>query len=133
MKPFLEQLTKAFGFTDYAPHEEAKKRFIGLVEEHSDVHSLLVRESVLLAKWQHTQDMNLLLPLIADLAEALEFYADPETYFGIGFLPDKPCGPFISDGSETELGRKPGAQARATLERLKIALNQGDGNEKTSH
>lgn len=50
------------------------------------------------------------------LREALEFYADPETYFAIGFWPDPPCGAFIDDGSETMgLGMKPGKRARIVL------------------
>ncbi len=47
--------------------------------------------------------------------EALEFYADPESYLAIGFFPDPPCGEFINDGSETEYGMKPGRRARDTL------------------
>jgi len=31
------------------------------------------------------------------LRNALIFYADPETYTAIGFLPDHPCGDFIKD------------------------------------
>lgn len=30
--------------------------------------------------------------------EALEFYADPDSYFAIGFIADPPCGEFIEDG-----------------------------------
>jgi hypothetical protein len=48
------------------------------------------------------------------LREALEFYADPETYFAIAFLPDPPCGPFIHDTDDVEPG-KPGAVARRAL------------------
>lgn len=51
------------------------------------------------------------------LIEALEFYADPDTYFAIGFLPDRPCGEFINDGSETDLGIKPGKKARKVLDK----------------
>jgi hypothetical protein len=47
---------------------------------------------------------------------ALEFYADPATYFAIGFVPDPPCGGFMDDFSDTELGRKPGKLARETLD-----------------
>lgn len=43
---------------------------------------------------------------------ALEFYADPSTYFAIGIFPDSPCGEFIDDFSETHLGLKPGKRAR---------------------
>lgn len=49
------------------------------------------------------------------LRAALEFYADPLTYFAIGFTADTPCGPFAADVGATEYGRKPGAKARAAL------------------
>lgn len=48
---------------------------------------------------------------------ALGFYADPETYFAIGFFPDPPCGEFMDDFEETkDLGAKPGKRARAALD-----------------
>lgn len=50
------------------------------------------------------------------MREALEFYADPDTYFAIGFMPDAPCGDFINDFEETGDGYKPGKKARAALE-----------------
>lgn len=58
--------------------------------------------------------------LQADLAakdEALEFYADPETYLAIGFFPDPPCGEFMDDWSDTgpEYGARPGKRARQAL------------------
>lgn len=49
------------------------------------------------------------------LREALAFYANPETYFGIGFLMDPPCGEFGDDFSDTDLGTKPGKRARTAL------------------
>ena len=58
------------------------------------------------------------------LREALEFYADPETYFGVAFMADRPCGDFVEDFEELtgELGHpdggsweKPGKRARAAL------------------
>lgn len=49
------------------------------------------------------------------LRKALEFYATPETYLAIGFLPDPPCGEFIDDFSETDLGERPGKLARKAL------------------
>lgn len=52
------------------------------------------------------------------LEAALQFYADPATYFAIGFLPDRPCGDFINDFDETEdFGWKPGKLARSALDR----------------
>ncbi|NIT77287.1 MAG: hypothetical protein GWN58_22810 [Anaerolineae bacterium] len=50
-----------------------------------------------------------------NLQQALSFYADPETYFAIGFFPDPPNGEFMDDFSETELGVKPGKRARIAL------------------
>lgn len=52
-----------------------------------------------------------------ELREALEFYADPETYLAIGFLPDPPCGDFMDDWSDTgeEYGFRPGKTARESL------------------
>lgn len=47
---------------------------------------------------------------------ALCFYADPETYFAIGFFPDPPCGEFIDDFEEWPQGSpKPGKKAREAL------------------
>jgi hypothetical protein len=58
------------------------------------------------------------------LANGLLFYADPETYFAIGFHPDSPCGPFIDDFSETDLGEKPGKLARKLLEDSKALYQE---------
>ena len=54
----------------------------------------------------------------AALLEALEFYADPESYVAIGFFPDPPCGAFADDVSDTgeQWGHRPGKKARAVLE-----------------
>ena len=47
---------------------------------------------------------------------ALEFYADPETYYAIAIVPDPPCGEFMDDFSEVEDGvKKPGKRAREAL------------------
>jgi hypothetical protein len=56
------------------------------------------------------------------LREALEFYADPETYHAIAFLEERPCGNFMDDFSEDH-GHEdydramPGKLARAALAR----------------
>ena len=60
-------------------------------------------------------------PEIKTLVSALTFYADPETYVAIGFLPDHPCGAFWDDFGETRLGVKPGQLARETLDNLTAA------------
>lgn len=51
--------------------------------------------------------------------KALDFYADPGTYFAIGFFPDLPCGEFIKDFSATpDLGNKPGKKARKAIDTI---------------
>ena len=55
--------------------------------------------------------------VISEIATALSFYADPETYFAIGFFPDPPNGDFMNDFSETALGEKPGKLAREIIEK----------------
>jgi hypothetical protein len=52
------------------------------------------------------------------LVQTVQFYGDPESYRAIGFFPDRPCGDFIEDFADTELGLKPGKRARATLDAL---------------
>lgn len=56
------------------------------------------------------------------LCEALMFYANPESYFAIGFFPDNPAGEFMDDFSETDLGEKPGKLARETLEKYEKCI-----------
>ena len=55
------------------------------------------------------------------LSEALEFYADPDSYCAIGFFPDRPCGEFMDDFSrvaDADYNRPmPGMKARAALAR----------------
>ena len=55
------------------------------------------------------------------MAEALEFYADPASYFAIAFIPDPPCGEFMEDfsddhGDDQLSGYRPGKRARQALE-----------------
>ena len=61
--------------------------------------------------------------------EALEFYADPQTYFAITFTPDPPNGDFMKDISECkdEYGdwTKPGKRAREAIAES-ISLLQED-------
>ena len=56
---------------------------------------------------------------ILKLVKTLAFYADPDTYFAVGFFPDSPNGPIMDDFSNTDLGKKPGKLARETLEGFK--------------
>ena len=54
----------------------------------------------------------------ARLREALEFYADPMTYFAIAFIPDGDCGELVDDFEDVGLpSPKPGKRARAALTR----------------
>ena len=54
---------------------------------------------------------------LEDAQKVIAFYADPETYFAIGFLPDSPCGEFINDIDDTgePYGFRAGKRARAYL------------------
>jgi hypothetical protein len=50
----------------------------------------------------------------------VEFYADPETYFAIGFIADPPCGDFADDFGEDYKhegmqGLRPGRRAREAI------------------
>jgi hypothetical protein len=75
---------------------------------------------------------------IRELEDALEFYADPMTYFAIGFFPDAPCGEFIEDGEPFDHNMqlcdedsphatwRPGKRARAALRT--VAKKERDGN-----
>jgi hypothetical protein len=58
---------------------------------------------------------------IEALEEALDFYADPETYHAIAFWFDPPCGGFAEDFDEDHGGDydrpMPGKLARVTLRR----------------
>ena len=63
------------------------------------------------------------------LIETVRFYADPDTYFAIGFFPDRPCGDFIDDFSDTELGLKPGKMARECLAALAAVKEERDGKK----
>lgn len=54
----------------------------------------------------------------AQLEEALKYYADPNTYFGVGFFIDAPSGGFDEDfdeGHEDYDRPMPGKRARAAL------------------
>jgi len=55
---------------------------------------------------------------VESLIKALCFYADPKTYFAIGFFADPPCGDMMKDFTETEYGEKPGKLGRETLNKL---------------
>jgi hypothetical protein len=58
---------------------------------------------------------------VGRLRAALEFYADPDTYFAIGIFADPPCGEFIDDFSEhghpeyPAGDMRPGKRAREAL------------------
>jgi hypothetical protein len=57
---------------------------------------------------------------IQKLKDALHFYADPDSYFAIGFLADRPCGGFMDDFCDKHgIGQydrpMPGKLARKTL------------------
>ena len=49
------------------------------------------------------------------LREALEFYANPETYIATSLVVDRPCGEIDTDYSHTEMGSRLGKRARQAL------------------
>ena len=63
---------------------------------------------------------------LAIAVEALEFYADPETYFAIAFFGDPPYGPFIDDFSTDgdDDRERPGKLARAVLDKDESKLGK---------
>ena len=82
--------------------------------------------SGLLADWNDpygAQTVELAIDVIGEMADeidrlkkALYFYANPETYFAVMFLPDPPAGAIMEDFSDTHiLGYKPGKLARQAL------------------
>ena len=93
--------------------------------------SLVQRRGPKMTELDESKD-DLIIPkkLIIEMIEVLKFYASPETYFAIGFLPDPPCGEFINDFSETHiLGYKPGKSAREVLDKL-VKLAEEEDNDK---
>lgn len=75
------------------------------------------------------KELNDVKQELNDAAEVLYFYADPGTYFAIGFFPDRPCGDFMEDFSETHLGMKPGKRARDLFQKY-IKKDDAHGNPK---
>ena len=61
---------------------------------------------------------------IKSLVNALAFYADEDSYFAIGFLPDRPCGDFIKDFSDSFGTMRPGKKAKAVLDKIVTAYNR---------
>ncbi len=93
-----------------------------LREENEALKNLLAdrtcEEEMATAYWKDLKEDN------ARLREALDFYADPDTYFAISFMADPPHGDFLDDASEVErygegenemIVTKPGKRARAAL------------------
>lgn len=74
---------------------------------------------VFAALHEREQQLKDLQSQLNEAREALTFYADPTTYFAIGFLGDAPAGEFLDDFSEVTWpggkGFKPGKRARAAL------------------
>lgn len=84
---------------------------------------LLLQKTLIAAQKESDQRNQIALALV----ETLEFYADPDTYFAVSFVPDPPCGAIMRDFSESEdYGKKPGKRARETIERLNKQLNGSD-------
>lgn len=85
------------------------KKDIEHAEEHAVGNDPCAKDHARLVAW---------LKHYKECIDALSFYADPENYFAIAFLPDPPCGAFMEDFDETYLGVKPGKLARETINKL---------------
>lgn len=66
---------------------------------------------------EHVHVASIAADEIVRLRDALEFYADPESYFAVMILGDSPCGEIIEDVSDTgePLGWRHGKRARIAL------------------
>jgi hypothetical protein len=83
--------------------EELRKMHMDAIDLHADVSRL-------------KDELQQYKGRLRRFERALEYYADPDTYFAIGFFPDHPCGEFMGDFSEcAPLGKKPGKRARIAL------------------
>jgi hypothetical protein len=68
------------------------------------------------------------------MLDTLLFYAEPLTYFAIGFWPDRPCGEFMDDFSEArdQFGverTKPGKRARELFDKLDLEIYYEDDDD----
>jgi hypothetical protein len=102
-------------------------------------------ETVWLAsrEWAEERHVERMAPAIEALAEAqqrervlreaLEFYADPDTYYGIGMAGDSPCGAFLDDLDDAhDPGfSKPGKRARAALASRRRATYEARGSQRS--
>lgn len=62
----------------------------------------LIRSEADVSKRQRDEaraEADRLRALAVRLRDALAFYADPDTYFAVGFFPDPPCGAIMDDWS----------------------------------
>jgi hypothetical protein len=103
LSELVEQCRK--NIDDYIDNNEPEPKPISITPE----------ELLEVMDYQASKGQEKLREKFNECYAALEFYADPETYLAVGFLPDPPCGPFMDDFDETEFGQKPGALARKVL------------------
>lgn len=93
------------------------------------IYSDFETEAEAIAAWNKRPSPLDVMP--QDVVDALIFYAEPDTYFAWGFLPDAPCGDWGSDFEETqEDGYKPGKRARAALLKLYEATQDAEEDGK---
>lgn len=62
--------------------------------------------------------------VIVDLAKALDQYGDPESYFAIAIVPDRPSGWFADDVSDTDIGYRHGKLARSVLNKHSLLIER---------
>lgn len=129
------RLLKAIrGLTADVPHRAFDPDWFIIGEEIKEIETSLTAARAEVERWEKAVDHHATIALEAAaecdalreenrrLREALEFYADPETYHAIMILADRPCGDFADDFSQDEITEDlgyerpmPGKYAREVL------------------
>ena len=91
-----------------------------LAETKAELAEVLAENASFIKLFEKLSQDDEKVRIIGVLNKALQFYADPGTYFAIFMMPDPPCGEFINDLSDDhghrELdGDRYGKTARAAL------------------
>lgn len=68
-----------------------------IVTARVEVEAATAEEAGVIARQKLADEATLRSIRANDLLDPLEFYADPDTYFAVGFWFDPPCGGFDED------------------------------------
>ena len=95
---------------------EYEPRILQDLGEHYTRHVEAMTKEELHSKSEIAAELAWRDKLLIKMIDVVGFYADPGSYFAIGFFPDPPNGEFMNDFSDTDLGWKPGKRARDILD-----------------